>query len=135
MKHIKEFSQFSIFEQNIDSEWVGNIDDTTEDNEMYRKVLFTGSKLQLVLMSIPPGQEIGEEVHEDGDQFLRFEEGKGQVLINDKTYEVEGDWAVTIPAGSRHNVINTGTTSLKMYSVYASPVHEPGLVQAENPNK
>jgi mannose-6-phosphate isomerase-like protein (cupin superfamily) len=135
MKHIKEFSQFSIFEQNIDSEWVGNIDDATEDNEMYRKVLFTGSKLQLVLMSIPPGQEIGEEVHEDGDQFLRFEEGKGQVLINDKTYEVEGDWAVTIPAGSRHNVINTGTEPLKLYSVYAPPVHEPGLVQAENPNK
>lgn len=135
MKHIKEFSQFSMFEQNTDSEWVGNIDDATEDNEMYRKVLFTGSKLQLVLMSIPPGQEIGEEVHEDGDQFLRFEEGKGQVLINDKTYEVEGDWAVTIPAGSRHNVINTGTEPLKMYSVYAPPVHEPGLVQAENPNK
>ncbi len=135
MQHIKEFSKFNLLEKSDVSEWVGNIEDATEDNEMYRMVLFTGSKLQLVLMSIPAGEEIGEEIHEDGDQFLRFEVGEGQVIIDGRVHDVKEDWAITIPAGTRHNVINTGKGPLKMYSVYAPPEHESGLIQVENPNK
>jgi mannose-6-phosphate isomerase-like protein (cupin superfamily) len=83
-----------------------------------------------VLMTLQPGEEIGEEVHEDHDQFLRIEEGRGEVRIDGKATPVEDDWAIVVPAGARHNVINTGSGPLKLYTLYGPPEHRDGLVEA-----
>lgn len=110
--------------------FVDDIEERTEKNTDYRRVLYTGKQMQLVLMAIPPGEEIGEEVHEDGDQFFRVEEGEGEVWIDGKPTRVQGDWAILIPAGARHNVKNTGQEPLKVYTLYAPPEHAEGTVQA-----
>lgn len=107
--------------------YVVNIEKETLGNEEYRRVLYTAHNSQLVLMNIKPGDEIGEEVHEL-DQFIRFEAGKAKVVLNDVEHEVEDDYAVVIPAGTRHNVINTGDTDLKLYSIYSPPEHKDGTV-------
>jgi mannose-6-phosphate isomerase-like protein (cupin superfamily) len=86
-------------------------------------VLYTGHNLQLVLMSIPPGCEIGAEVHDDRDQFFRFEAGEGEVMVDDTTYAVKADDAVIVPQGARHNVRCTGSEPLKLYTIYAPPEH------------
>lgn len=106
-----------------------NIEDETKENNDYRRVLYTAKNSQLVVMSIEPGEEIGEEVHEL-DQFIRIEEGKAKVVLN-KTEEtdIEDDWAVIIPAGVWHNVINTGDEPLKIYTIYTPPEHKDGVVQ------
>ena len=108
--------------------FVGDIEDATEDNEDFRRVLYTGKNLQLVLMSLPPGCDIGEEVHEDRDQFFRIEEGEGVILVDGAENAVEDDIAVIVPAGARHNVINTGDEPLKLYTLYAPPEHKDGTV-------
>lgn len=87
------------------------------DNSDFRRVLYTGKNLQLVLMSLPPGCDIGAEVHEDRDQFFRFEEGSGEVDIDDNTYAVEDGSGIIVPAGARHNVRNTGDQLLKLYTL------------------
>ena len=107
-----------------------DIEQQTVENGDFRRVLYTGGHLQLVLMSLPPGCDIGSEVHEDRDQFFRFEEGRGQVDIDDNTYDVVDGSAVIVPAGARHNVINTGTGPLKFYTVYGPPEHRDGTVHA-----
>ena len=107
-----------------------NIEKRTVENEDYRRVLYTGQNLQLVLMTLPPGCDIGEEVHEDRDQFFRFEEGSGVVKIDGVDNPVEGDFAVIVPAGARHNVINTGSRPLRLYTIYGPPEHVDGLVEA-----
>jgi mannose-6-phosphate isomerase-like protein (cupin superfamily) len=107
-----------------------DIEKRTVENADFRRVLYTGHNLQLVLMTLPPGREIGEEVHEDRDQFFRFEEGSGVVRIDGADNRVEADFAVIVPAGARHNVINTGTDPLKLYTIYAPPEHVDGLVEA-----
>lgn len=106
-----------------------NIEDETKENNDYRRVLYTSKHSQLVVMSIEPGDEIGEEIHEL-DQFIRVEKGKAKVVLN-KTdeREVEDDWAVVIPAGLWHNVINTGDKPLKLYTIYTPPEHKDGVVQ------
>ena len=109
--------------------YVLNIEKETLDNENYRKVLYTAKNSQLVLMSIEPGDEIGEEVHKL-DQFIRIEQGKARVTIDANTHEVGDDWAVVIPAGATHNVINTGDVPLKLYSIYSPPEHKHGTVHA-----
>ena len=86
-----------------------DIEAATESNEDFRRVLYTGHNLQLVLMSIPPGCEIGAEVHDDRDQFFRFEAGEGEVMVDENTYTVKADDAVIVPQGARHNVRCTGT--------------------------
>ncbi len=107
----------------------GNIEDLTEENASFRRVLYTGPNLQLVLMSLLPGEDIGMEVHGDTDQFFRFEEGEGKVIINETEYQVTDDDAVVVPAGSQHNVINTSATEpLRFYTVYAPPHHKDGTV-------
>jgi mannose-6-phosphate isomerase-like protein (cupin superfamily) len=108
--------------------YLDDIEHVTENNLDYRRVVFTGRHLQLVLMSLAPGEEIGEETH-DGDQFIRFEEGEGTVVIDGVERSVRDDWAVVIPAGTRHNVVNTGGEDLKFYTIYAPPEHRDGLVQ------
>ncbi len=107
-----------------------NIEKRTVENEDFRHVLYTGHNLQLVLMTLKPGEEIGEEVHEDRDQFFRFEKGSGVVLIDGVENSVEEDFGVIVPAGARHNVRNTGAEALRLYTIYAPPEHLDGLVKA-----
>lgn len=110
--------------------FVDDIEDLTEENTDFRRVLYTGKSLQLVLMSIEPGGEIGEEVHDDRDQFFRVEEGKGEIWIDGNRSEVKSDFAMLVPAGARHNVVNTGDKPLKLYTLYAPPEHRDGTVHA-----
>jgi mannose-6-phosphate isomerase-like protein (cupin superfamily) len=107
-----------------------NIEKATIKNTDYRRVLYTGKHSQPVLMSLEPGEEIGEEMH-DLDQFIRFEKGSAKVILN-KTdeHEVGADDAIVIPAGTWHNVINTGGEPLKLYTIYSPPEHKDGTVQA-----
>lgn len=108
----------------------GNIEQVSRENELYRKVLYTGPKMQLVIMSIPPGEQIGEEVHEHGDQFIRIEGGEGVfVIAGNKVACKDGD-AVIIPAGMSHNVKNTGKAPLQLYAIYSPPEHKPNTVHA-----
>lgn len=108
----------------------GNIEKETLDNNNFRKVLYTGGQLQLVLMTLKPGEEIGKEVHENNDQFFRFESGSGKCTIDENNYHVtEGD-AILIPAGAKHNVINTGAEPFKMYTIYGPPNHQHGTIRA-----
>ena len=106
-----------------------NIDKATVENEDFRRVLYTGKKLQLVLMKLQPGDEIGEEVHDDRDQFFRIDEGEGTIDIDGKANPVEADFAVIVPAGARHNVRNTGSEPLRLYTIYGPPEHEDQVVQ------
>jgi len=107
-----------------------NIERRTVENEDFRRVLYTGQNLQLVLMTLQPGDEIGEEVHEDRDQFFRVEEGSGIVDIDGIENKVEDDFAVIVPAGARHNVRNTGDAPLRLYTIYGPPEHKDGIVQS-----
>jgi mannose-6-phosphate isomerase-like protein (cupin superfamily) len=107
-----------------------NIEKRTVENEDFRRVLYTGHNLQLVLMTLPPGCDIGEEVHENRDQFFRIEEGTGSVDIDGVENHVEDDFAVIVPAGARHNVRNTGSQPLRLYTIYGPPEHLDGLVKA-----
>ena len=110
--------------------YIDDIEDRTEENRDFRHVLYTGRYLQLVLMSLQPGEDIGEETHEDVDQFFRVEKGKGEVLIDGRTTKVESDTAIIVPAGARHNIRNTGDTPLKLYTLYSPPNHADGVVFA-----
>ena len=107
-----------------------DIEEQTIGNGDFRRVLYTGHHLQLVLMTLQPGEEIGAEVHEDRDQFFRFEEGRGQVDVDDNSYDVIDGSAVVVPSGARHNVRNTGDTPLKLYTLYGPPEHKDGIVQS-----
>lgn len=105
-----------------------NIEEETISNEDYRRVLYTAKNSQLVLMNIKPGEEIGEEVH-TLDQFLRFEQGTGKAILNDIESEVKDGTAVVVPAGVKHNFINTGEIDLKLYTIYSPSQHKDGTVQ------
>ena len=108
--------------------YIVQIEDATRDNQHYRRVLFTAKHSQLVLMNLKPGEEIGEEVHEL-DQFIRFEEGEGIVVLDGEKHAVSDGFAVVIPAGTRHNVVNSGkTAALKLYSLYSPPEHKDGII-------
>jgi len=105
-----------------------NIEKLTLENENFRKVLYTGEHSQLVLMKLLPNEEIGMEVHEENDQFFRFEEGGGKVIINETEYEVADGDAVVVPSGAKHNVI-AGDAGLKLYTIYSPAHHKDGLVR------
>ena len=108
--------------------YVANIERETIDNENFRKVLYTAPNSQLVVMSLQPGEEIGEETH-NLDQFIRFESGEGKVVLNGEQYKVEDDYAVVIPAGTKHNVINISLEKkLKLYTIYSPPEHKAGTI-------
>ncbi len=113
--------------------FVADIEALTEGNTDFRRVLYTGKYLQLVLMALKPGEEIGEEVHEDHDQFFRIEGGSGEVLIDGTRTAVKADDAVIVPAGARHNVINTGDEPLTLYTLYGPPEHRDGVVHETRP--
>lgn len=110
--------------------YIGNIEKETLENNDYRRVLYTSAYSQLVIMNVKPGDEIGEEVH-GLDQFIRIKQGAGKVVLDGVETAVEDDWAVVIPAGTVHNVINTSSdVDMKLYSVYAPPEHKDGTVHA-----
>ena len=108
-----------------------NIEKLTLENTNFRKVLYTAHHCQLVLMSLKPKEEIGLEVHQDNDQFFRFEKGEGKVIIDGNEYTVGDGDAVIVPAGEEHNVINTSETEyLKLYTIYSPAHHKDGIVRA-----
>ena len=107
--------------------YITNIEKATAENADYRRVLYTAKNSQLVLMSLRAGEEIGEETHHL-DQFIRVEEGKCKVILDGVEHVMEKDYAVVIPAGTKHNVINIGETDLKLYSIYSPPEHKDGTV-------
>jgi mannose-6-phosphate isomerase-like protein (cupin superfamily) len=110
--------------------FVDDIEDMTELNFDFRRVLYTGRHMQLVVMALEPGEEIGEETHADTDQFFRIEEGRGEVWIDGRKSKISSDAAIVVPAGARHNIKNTGTKLMKLYTLYAPPVHSDGTVHA-----
>lgn len=116
--------------------WTDNIEELTTQNTTFRTVIYTGQYSQMTVMSIEPNEEIGEEVHEDIDQFIRVEEGQAKVTLGkekgvfDEEFEIEAEHAVFIPAGLWHNVINIGPEPLKLYSIYSPPEHPANTIHA-----
>ena len=108
--------------------FIDNIEEKTEQNNFFRQVLYTGKYTQLVVMSLLPGEEIGMEVHPQVDQFFRIEEGRAKVIIDGEEHEVDEGFAIIVPAGSQHNVINTGNNPLKLYTLYSPPNHPDGTI-------
>ncbi len=110
--------------------FAANIEEQSVANKNFRKVLYTAKHSQLVLMSLRPGEEIGMEVHPDNDQFFRVEQGKGTVIIDGTNYEVSDGFAVLVPAGAQHNVINASTEDeLKLYTIYSPAHHKDQIVR------
>ena len=108
----------------------GNIEKDTLENRKFRKVLYTGKHSQLVLMSLRPKEDIGMETHTENDQFFRFESGQGKVIIDGNEYEVGDGVAVIVPAGAKHNIINTSDSKeLKLYTIYSPAHHKDGIVR------
>lgn len=115
--------------------YVDDIEKATLDNDYFREALFTGEQLQLTVMSIPVGGEVGLEMHEGLDQFLRVEQGKARVVMGPEKdqldtvdREIGDDWVIIVPGGTWHNIINTGDEPLKLYSLYAPPEHPAGTI-------
>ena len=109
--------------------YVINIEEKTLDNDFFREVLFTAHSVQLVVMSLAPGEEIGEETHDHGDQFIRVEAGTGKAILDGEEHDLEDGAAVVIPAGVRHNIINSSRQeSLKLYTLYSPPEHADGTI-------
>jgi len=108
-----------------------NIEKSALENNNFRKVLYTGKHSQLVLMSLGPKEEIGMEVHEENDQFFRFEKGQGKCVIDGKEYDLSDGVAVVVPAGAQHNIINTSDAEeLKLYTIYSPAHHKDGIIRA-----
>lgn len=108
---------------------ITNIEKDTLENENFRKVIFTAENMQLVLMSIEPSEEIGEEMHDDVDQFIRIEKGNGKAILNGEEYEIMDGSSVVIPAGVKHNIINSSAEEkLKLYTIYSPPEHRDGVI-------
>ena len=114
--------------------WVDDVERATLDNDAFLAVLFTGEHTQLTVMKLAPGEDIGADAHDGIDQFLRIEAGQGRVEFGrsqdamDETHDVQDDWAIIVPAGVWHNVVNTGDVELKLYSLYSPPEHPPETV-------
>lgn len=107
-----------------------NIEKEALENNNFRKVLYTGKHSQLVLMSLAPKEEIGMEVHNDNDQFFRFEKGEGKCIIDGNEYELGDGVVVVVPAGAQHNIINTSDAQeLKLYTIYSPAHHKDGIVR------
>lgn len=107
-----------------------NIEQAVKENANFRKVLYTGKHSQLVLMTLKPNEEIGEEIHAENDQFFRFEMGQGKCIIDGNEYEVKDGDVVIVPAGAKHNIINTSSSQdLKLYTIYSPAHHKDGIVR------
>ena len=109
--------------------FIVNIEKETEDNDFFRKVIFTANHSQLVFMTLKPGEEIGEEVHGALDQFFRLEKGAGKAVLEGEEFEIKDGFAVVVPAGTKHNIINTSSEEpLKLYTIYSPPNHQDGTI-------
>lgn len=113
--------------EEVHNNYVGDIEDVTLSNKDFRHVLNTTKLTQLVVMYLKPGQEIGEEIH-PSDQFFRIESGEGTVVLDDVEHDVRQGDAIIVPAGTKHNVINSAEGPMKLYTLYAPPMHKPGTV-------
>lgn len=109
--------------------FVGNIEQLSLGNEYFRQVLYTSKHAQLVVMSLKPGEDIGKEVHQL-DQFIRCESGSGKAILDGVEHDISDGFAVLVPAGTEHNIVNTGSAPMKLYTVYAPPNHRDGVVHA-----
>jgi mannose-6-phosphate isomerase-like protein (cupin superfamily) len=107
--------------------YVDDVEKATKGNDDFRRVLYTGAHLQLVVMTLRPGKEIGEETHGDRDQLFRVEDGEGEILIDGSRHRIDDDFAAIVPAGARHNVINTGDEPSKLYTRYRPREHRDGV--------
>ena len=106
-----------------------NIETKTLENDFFREVLYTGPQSQLVVMTLQPGEEIGQEIHDDHDQFIRVEAGQGEAILDGERHALSEGVAVVIPAGVEHNVINTSTSEpLRLYTIYSPPEHPVGTI-------
>lgn len=119
-------------------DFVTNIAERTKNNKNYRQVINTNSYMQVVLMSVGIGEDIEYEMHPYVDQFIRIEEGNGKLILGEKgkvqrVYKIQDDWAMVIPAGTYHRVVNTGNIPLKLYTIYAPPNHPKDKVQITRP--
>lgn len=110
--------------------YYGHIENETLDNDFFRKVIYTGKHMQLVLMTLQVDEEIGEEVHGHVDQFFRIEEGDAKFIIDEKEFIAKDGDAVIVPAGAKHNVINVSSGTLRMYTIYTPPNHPSGTIHA-----
>ena len=110
---------------------VAHIEGLTEENHDFRQVLYTGQHLQLVLMALTPGQDIGSDTHTTHDQFFRIEQGRGEIVIDGAAASVKGGDGITVPAGARHNLKNTGDKPLRLYTLYGPPYHVDHLVHGK----
>jgi mannose-6-phosphate isomerase-like protein (cupin superfamily) len=108
--------------------FVANIEELSLENDNFRKVLYTSNNSQLVLMSLEVGEEIGEEIHDEEDQFLRVEKGTGKVILEGVVHELVDGSSVVVPKGVKHNIINTGNEAMKLYTLYMPPHHRDGMV-------
>jgi len=107
--------------------YITDIEKATKENNNFRQVLYTGKNSQLVVMRLKPGEEIGEETH-SLDQFIRLEKGRGRVIMDGAEKEIKEDYAVVIPAGAKHNIINDGEKEMKLYTIYSPPEHKDGVI-------
>lgn len=112
--------------------YVGNIELETVENTSFRRVVFTTNNSQLVVMSLAAGEDIGEEVH-DVDQFLKVEQGTGKTILDGEESNIAVGFGIVVPAGVKHNVVNTGETEMKLYTVYSPPNHKDGTVHLTKP--
>ncbi len=110
--------------------YIVDLEQKTLSNESFREVLYTAKNSQLVVMTIQPGEDIGVETHEGHDQFIRVEAGTAKALLDGEEHELTDGFAVVIPAGTEHNIINTGTDKLKLYTLYTPPEHPDGTIHA-----
>jgi mannose-6-phosphate isomerase-like protein (cupin superfamily) len=111
--------------------YIVQIDEATKANENFRKVLYTAKHSQLVVMSLLPNEDIGEEIHETVDQFIRIEQGTGKAVLDGVEHDIESEYAVVIPAGTKHNIINTSHDEpMKLYTIYSPPEHQDGVMRA-----
>lgn len=128
MRTIEQLMQNAPWVKNASAaHFSGNIEELTISNTLYRKVLFTTLNSQLVLMSIPKGEDIGEETH-DGDQFFRFEKGEGTIIIAGNSIKVSDGSSAVVPRKVKHNVVNTGNKPLQLYAIYSPPQHQKDTV-------
>lgn len=126
----KNVPHIEFFEK---EEQYGDISKLTINNDDFRRVLDTSENHQIVLMSLLPKEEIGEEIHSDTDQFFRIEQGNGVAILNGKKIKLHDGMFVNVPFGTRHNIINTGRNRLKLYTIYSPPHHRKGLVEPDKP--
>jgi mannose-6-phosphate isomerase-like protein (cupin superfamily) len=111
--------------------YTDDIEEKTLDNNNFRQVLFTGKHMQLVVMALKPGEDIGEEIHEHVDQFFRIEQGEAKVIIDGEEAILKEDMVAIVPAGAKHNLINTSNVDLKLYTIYAPPNHPEGTIHKD----